>query len=69
MRVSKKYWCQECNRETYSKEELVSTGGFFIDGEPYCSERHKIDVYGEDQLVEEFAMIFGTLSLNYAKPR
>jgi len=67
--VSKKYWCQECNRETHSKEELVSAGGFFRDGEPYYSKRHKIDIYGEEQLVEEFAMLLGAPSLNYATPR
>ena len=55
--VPKKYWCRECNQEMYSEEELITAGGRFIDGEPYCPKRHKIDVYGEKQLAEEFAMM------------
>ena len=55
--VSKKYWCRECNQKVYSEEELISAGGCFRDGEPYCPKKHKIDVYGEEQLAEEFAMM------------
>ncbi len=69
MRMSKKYWCQECNRETYSEEELISAGGSFRDGEPYCPEGHNIDVYGKERLVDEFAVILSTVSLNYATPQ
>ena len=67
--MSKKYWCQECNREKYSQEELMSTGGSFRDGEPYCPEGHKIDVYGKEQLVDGFATIISAMSLDYSAPR
>ena len=64
--MSNKYWCQECNREKYSQEELINIGGSFRDGEPYCPEGHRIDVYGPEQLVEEFAAILGAMSVKYA---
>ena len=63
MRMSKKYWCQECNRETCSEEELMSAGGSFKDGATYCPEGHNIDVYGKERLVDEFAVILSAMSL------
>jgi len=42
----------------YSEEELISAGGYFKDGEPYCPKGHKIDIYGEGRLAEEFALMF-----------
>ncbi len=54
-----KYWCRECNQEGYSEEELIRAGGCFRDEKPYCPKGHKIDIYGEEQLAEEFAMLFG----------
>ena len=56
--MSKKYWCRECGQGVYSEEGLVNAGGYFRDGEPYCPNGHKIDVYGEERLAEEFAMMF-----------
>lgn len=57
--MTKKYWCRECNQEVYSEEMLIRAGGCFRDGEPYCPKEHKIDVYGEEHLAEEFAMMLG----------
>lgn len=67
--MSSKYWCQECNREKYSQEELINTGGSFRNGEPYYPEGHRIDVFGPEQLVEEFAATLSAMSLKYAMIR
>jgi len=66
MVMSTKYWCRECNQKIYSEDELISVGGYFRDGEPYCPKKHKIDVYGEEQLAEEFAMMFSTPAFSTA---
>jgi|ETNmetMinimDraft_11_1059920.scaffolds.fasta_scaffold580102_1 hypothetical protein len=67
--MPQEYWCEECNRETYFQEELISASGSFRGEEPYCPEGHEIDVYGKEQLVEKFAMILSGRSLEYATSR